>query len=78
MAFNHVTVLLHETVDSINVKKGGVYADLTLGGGGHTALILERGGTVFGIDRDMTAIENARERFADKPFSAVYGNFCRH
>ena len=76
MAFNHVTVLLHETVDSINVKKGGIYADLTLGGGGHTALILERGGTVFGIDRDMTAIENARERFADKPFTAVHGNFA--
>ena len=64
MEFNHVTVLLNETVDSINVKKGGIYADLTLGGGGHTSLILERGGQVVGFDRDIIAIENAKERFA--------------
>ena len=61
MEFNHVTVLLNETVDSINVKKGGIYADFTLGGGGHTSLILERGGQVVGIDRDITAIENANK-----------------
>ena len=52
MEFNHVTVLLEETVDSIDVKPDGIYADFTLGGGGHTSLILERGGQVIGIDRD--------------------------
>ena len=57
MEFNHVTVLLNETVDSIDVKPGGIYADFTLGGGGHTSLILERGGHVVGIDRDITAIK---------------------
>lgn len=76
MGFNHVTVLLNETVDSINVKKGGIYADFTLGGGGHTALILERGGRVIGIDRDITAIENANKRFAGQDFTAVHNNFA--
>lgn len=75
MEFNHTTVLLSETVESINVKNGGVYADLTLGGGGHTSLILEKGGCVVGIDRDATAIENARERFKGKNFTAVHSNF---
>jgi len=73
--FNHVTVLLNETVDSINVKEGGIYADFTLGGGGHTSLILERGGQVIGIDRDELAIKNATERFKGKKFTAVHDNF---
>ena len=75
MEFNHVTVLLNETVDSINVKEGGIYADFTLGGGGHTSLILERGGQVIGIDRDELAIKNATERFNGKKFTAVHDNF---
>ena len=75
MEFNHVTVLLNETVDSINVKPGGIYADFTLGGGGHTSLILSRGGHVVGIDRDITAINNARERFVGGNFTAVHDNF---
>lgn len=75
MSFNHVTVLLNETVDNINVKKGGIYADFTLGGGGHTSLILDRGGIVVGIDRDITAIENARKRFRGQSFTAVHDNF---
>ncbi len=75
MEFNHVTVLLNETVDSLDVKKGGVYADFTLGGGGHTSLILERGGKVVGIDRDITAIENAKRRFEGQDFTPVHDNF---
>lgn len=75
MSFNHVTVLLNETVDSINVKKGGVYADFTLGGGGHTSLILSRGGNVVGIDRDIAAIKNAEEKFRGESFTAVHDNF---
>ena len=75
MEFNHVTVLLNETVDSLDVKAGGIYADFTLGGGGHTSLILERGGHVVGIDRDITAIENAKKRFPEKNFTAVHDNF---
>lgn len=75
MEFNHVTVLLNETVDSINVKEGGIYADFTLGGGGHTSLILERGGHVIGIDRDITAIKNAEKRFKGQNFTSVHDNF---
>ena len=75
MEFSHVTVLLGETVDNINVKDGGIYADFTLGGGGHTSLILEKGGTVIGIDRDITAIRNAEQRFKGKNFTAVHDNF---
>ena len=75
MEFNHVTVLLNETVDSLDVKKGGIYADFTLGGGGHTSLILERGGKVIGIDRDITAIENAKRRFEGQDFTPVHDNF---
>lgn len=75
MEFNHVTVLLNETVDSLNVKEGGIYADFTLGGGGHTSLILKRGGHVVGIDRDITAIENARKRFRGQKFTPVHDNF---
>lgn len=75
MEFNHVTVLLNETVDSLNVKEGGIYADFTLGGGGHTSLILKRGGHVVGIDRDITAIENARKRFRGENFTPVHDNF---
>ncbi|MBQ3022173.1 MAG: 16S rRNA (cytosine(1402)-N(4))-methyltransferase RsmH [Clostridia bacterium] len=75
MEFNHVTVLLNETVDSLDVKKGGIYADFTLGGGGHTSLILERGGKVIGIDRDITAIENAQKRFLGQDFIPVHDNF---
>ena len=75
MEFNHVTVLLNETVDSLDVKKGGIYADFTLGGGGHTSLILERGGTVIGIDRDIIAIENAKRRFEGQAFTPVHDNF---
>ena len=75
MEFNHVTVLLNETVDSLGVKKGGVYADFTLGGGGHTSLILEHGGKVIGIDRDIIAIENAKKRFQGKDFIPVHDNF---
>lgn len=75
MEFNHVTVLLNETVDSLDVKKGGIYADFTLGGGGHTSLILERGGKVVGIDRDIIAIENAKRRFEGQDFTPVHDNF---
>ncbi len=75
MDFKHVTVLLSETVESIEVKEGGIYFDMTLGGGGHSALILKKGGTVVGIDRDITAIENARKRFEGEKFTAVHDNF---
>lgn len=77
MEFSHVSVLLNETVDAVNVKKGGLYADFTMGGGGHSALILERGGTLYGFDQDNDAIEVCKKRFSSmgERFNPVHSNF---
>ena len=48
----HVSVMLTEAVDALNVKAGGIYVDGTLGRAGHTREILRRGGRVIGIDRE--------------------------
>lgn len=53
----HISVLLQETIDFLNVTDGKKYIDATLGGGGHTTQILKRGGTVLGIDTDQDAID---------------------
>lgn len=79
MEFSHVSVLLNETVDAVNVQKGGLYADFTMGGGGHSSLILERGGTLYGFDQDTDAIEVCKKRFSDMGdrFKPIHANF-RH
>jgi len=56
MGEKHIPVLLKETLDALNVRRGGRYVDGTLGRGGHTREILARGGTVLGIDRDEAAV----------------------
>ncbi len=65
MEFSHVSVLLFEAVDSLNIKKDGVYVDCTAGGGGHSAEILKRlkNGRLFALDRDPEAVEVLKERF---------------
>ena len=76
----HKSVLLEETVDSLNVTPGGIYADGTLGGGGHSEEILKRlgpQGKLIGIDRDEEAIGAATKRleiYGDK-FTAVHSNY---
>lgn len=65
--FYHETVLLHEAVDTLSICASGLYVDATLGGGGHTSLILSRltkGGRLFSFDQDQQAISNAEKRFA--------------
>ena len=65
--FGHYSVLLDETVDSLNIKPDGVYVDCTLGGAGHSNLIASRlseKGRLIGIDRDEFALGKARERLA--------------
>ena len=65
--FGHYSVLLNETVDSLNIKPDGVYVDCTLGGAGHSNLIASRlseKGRLIGIDRDEFALGKARERLA--------------
>lgn len=78
MNFTHITVLLNETVDALEVKPDGVYVDCTLGGAGHTSLILSRlgeNGRVIGIDRDDYALNNAKEKVKDGRLITVKDNF---
>lgn len=67
MEFHHISVLLNRSVDALSVKSNGIYADGTLGGGGHSYLIcrkLSKKGLLVGIDRDETALVAAREKLA--------------
>lgn len=80
LAFIHETVLLEATVDAIQPRDGGRYIDATLGGGGHTRLLLERSaptGYVLAFDQDTTAIENARVTLVDMGdrLQTVHANF---
>ena len=79
MSFEHVSVMLCETVDLLGVREGGVYVDGTLGGGGHSAEILRRlngTGHLYGIDRDADALAAATARLSGAGnFTAIRGNF---
>ncbi len=78
MSFSHIPVLLHETVDGLNIKENGVYVDGTAGGGGHSAEILShlKDGKLISIDQDPDAIRHVKERFKDNPNSIIVkGNF---
>lgn len=68
MMFEHKSVLLYETIDSLNVKPDGIYVDGTLGGGGHALEVCKRlgeYGRLIGIDQDADAIAAATERLKD-------------
>jgi len=78
--FEHTTVLLHETVDGLNIKPDGIYVDCTMGGAGHSALILSKlskEGRLFAFDQDDVAIENAKEKLAayEGQLTIVKSNF---
>lgn len=79
MSVYHLPVLLREVLAGLSVKPDGTYLDGTLGGGGHSAAILERlgpRGRLIGIDRDPQAIAEAVGRLGGDPrFQAVRGNF---
>ncbi|MBT2687930.1 16S rRNA (cytosine(1402)-N(4))-methyltransferase RsmH [Bacillus sp. ISL-47] len=65
--FDHTTVLLKETVDGLNIHPDGVYVDCTLGGAGHSELILSQlsdNGKLYAFDQDDTAIAHAKEKLA--------------
>lgn len=65
MEFSHVSVLLDEVIEGLNIKPDGIYVDGTLGGAGHSSEIAKRltaGGRLIGIDRDESAIAAASNR----------------
>ena len=76
----HISVLLEECIENLDIKPEGIYVDGTLGLGGHSYQIASRltTGRLIGIDRDATAIERAGRRL--EPFkdrvTLVHGNFC--
>ena len=78
--FHHVSVLLDECLEGLNIKPDGIYVDGTLGGAGHSSQIVKRltTGRLIGIDRDPVALKAAGERLA--PYgdrvTLVHSNFC--
>ena len=79
MEFNHYSVLLHETVDNLNIKPDGIYVDGTLGGGGHSFEIASHltTGHLYGFDQDTDALKAAGERlacFGDK-VTRIHSNY---
>ena len=79
MEFNHISVLLKESVDALNIKPDGIYVDCTAGGGGHSAEILSHlneNGKMYLFDRDPDAISVLTERFKDdKRVTIIHDNY---
>ena len=78
--FHHISVLLDECIEGLNIKPDGIYVDGTLGGAGHSSQIAKRltTGRLIGIDRDPVALKAAGERlapYADR-VTLVHSNFC--
>lgn len=81
MEFRHKSVLLHETIENLNIRPDGIYVDGTLGGGGHSFQILKQlgdGGRLIGIDQDEDALKAAGERLAifGEKVTMVRSNYC--
>lgn len=79
--FNHYSVMLQETVDSLQVREGGSYIDGTLGGAGHSSEILRRmdgKGHLYGVDQDADAIAVATERLQEfeAAVTIIRDNYC--
>ncbi len=70
----HVPVLLHESIEGLDIKPNGIYVDLTFGGGGHSSEILKHlsKGTLFAFDQDEEALRNTID---DKRFTLIRSNF---
>ncbi|MBQ6889098.1 MAG: 16S rRNA (cytosine(1402)-N(4))-methyltransferase RsmH [Lachnospiraceae bacterium] len=81
MEFKHISVLLEETIENLNINPDGIYMDGTLGGGGHAYEVckqLSDKGRFFGIDQDDAAISAATKRleeFSDK-VTIIRSNYC--
>ena len=75
--FNHIPVLLKESIEGLNINTSGVYLDCTFGRGGHSQEILKKlnsKGSPIEIDQDLAAIQEA-EAISDKKFQIFHGKF---
>lgn len=79
MEFKHVSVLLNECIEALNIKEDGIYVDCTLGGGGHSSHILEKlssQGRLIGIDQDQDALKATKEKLSKYDnVTYVHNNF---
>ncbi len=77
MQFNHISVLLNETIDSLNIKPNGIYIDGTAGGAGHSSEIAKKlkSGMLYAFDRDPDAVKTATERLKNLPAEVINSNF---
>ena len=81
MDFKHISVLLEETIENLQIRPDGIYVDGTLGGGGHSYHIasgLQEGGRLIGIDQDEAAIEAAEVRLQpyEDRVTLIRDNYC--
>ncbi len=77
MEFNHISVLLNETVEALNIRPDGIYVDGTAGGAGHSSEIAKKldNGLLIALDRDPDAVKIATERLKKYPARVVNSNF---
>ena len=77
MEFKHISVMLYETIDSLNIKPDGIYVDGTAGGAGHSFEIAKRlkNGKLIALDRDPDAVAVASERLSGLPATVIQSNF---
>ncbi len=79
MEFHHVSVMLNEVIDALNIKPDGIYVDGTLGGAGHSKEIVKKltTGRLIGIDQDTAALRKSEEVLADymDKVTLVHGNY---
>ncbi|MBE6761470.1 MAG: 16S rRNA (cytosine(1402)-N(4))-methyltransferase RsmH [Ruminococcaceae bacterium] len=77
MEFSHISVLLNESINALNIKENGIYVDGTAGGGGHSFHIASslKSGRLIALDRDPDAIKAAGERLKGLPAEVVQSNF---
>ena len=79
MEFKHISVLLNECIEGLNIKEDGIYVDGTLGGAGHSSEIIKNlceRGRLIGIDQDKDALKAAKEELKDyNNVTFVHSNF---
>ena len=77
MEFKHISVMLNECIEALDIKPDGIYVDGTVGGAGHSSEIAKRlkNGKLYAFDRDPDAVEVASERLKGLPAEVIMSNF---